>query len=87
MAARAAIRDAGRALGLPYALCDQVAKAIPMFTNFEQALEGSTDLSKLYKSDPQVKQLVDTARKLEGVCRHASTHAAGVVITDEPRTE
>ncbi len=87
MAARAAVRDAGRALGFPYNFCDQVAKAIPMFTNFEEALEEATDLRQMYEEDPQVKRLVDTARKLEGVCRHASKHAAGVVITEEPLTD
>jgi len=86
MAARAAIRDAGRALGFPYSLCDQVAKTIPMFTNFEEALQVSPDLKQMYASDPQVKRLVDTAKKLEGVCRHASTHAAGVVVTEDPLT-
>lgn len=87
MAARAAVRDAGRALGFPYAFCDTVAKAIPMFTNFEQALSQTGELKQLYDSDPQAKKLIDTARKLEGVCRHASTHAAAVVITDAPLTE
>ncbi|PIT97982.1 MAG: DNA polymerase III subunit alpha [Candidatus Andersenbacteria bacterium CG10_big_fil_rev_8_21_14_0_10_54_11] len=86
MAARAAVRDAGRALGLPYSFCDTVAKAIPMLTSFAQALE-SGELKELYDADPQVRRLVDTARRLEGVCRHASVHAAGVVITDEPLTE
>lgn len=86
MAARAAVRDAGRALGLPYAFCDQVAKAIPMFMTFEEALKGAPELREMYEQDPQVKRLIDTARKLEGVCRHASTHAAGVVITEEPLT-
>jgi len=87
MAARAAVRDAGRALGFPYAFCDSIAKAIPMFTNFEQALQQSAELKDMYNNDPQAKQLIDTAKKLEGVCRHASTHAAAVVITDEPLTE
>lgn len=87
MAARAAVRDAGRALGFPYSFCDRIAKAIPPFLNFEQALEQSIELREMYDDDPQAKRLIDTARKLEGVCRHASTHAAGVVITDEPLTE
>ena len=87
MAARAAVRDTGRALGFPYAFCDQVAKVIPMFTNFEEALTPNSELKEMYDSDPQVKRLVDTARKLEGVCRHASTHAAGVVITEKPLTD
>lgn len=87
MAARAAVRDAGRALGLPYSFCDTVAKAIPMFTKFDEALLPGTELREMYDADPQVKRLVDTAKKLEGVCRHASTHAAGVVITEEPLIE
>ncbi len=87
MAARAAVRDAGRALGYPYTFCDGIAKAIPPFTNFEQALQQSPELKQMYDGDPQAKKLIDTARKLEGVCRHASTHAAAVVITDEPLTE
>ncbi|MEX1111902.1 MAG: DNA polymerase III subunit alpha [Candidatus Andersenbacteria bacterium] len=87
MAARAAVRDAGRALDFPYSFCDQIAKAIPPFTNFEQALSQSSELKQMYDSDPQAKKLIDTAKKLEGVCRHASTHAAAVVITDEPLTE
>lgn len=87
MAARAAVRDVGRALGFPYAFCDRVAKAIPPFTNFEEALNTSKDLKELYDGDPQVQKLIDTAKKLEGVCRHASTHAAGVIITEKPLTE
>ncbi len=87
MAARAAIRDAGRALAYPYSFCDRLAKAIPAFTNFEQALVHGSELRTMYDGDPQAKKLIDTAKKLEGVCRHASTHAAGVVITDEPITE
>lgn len=87
MAARAAVRDAGRALDFPYSFCDTVAKAIPQFTNFEEALSQEGELKQMYASDPQAKKLIDNARKLEGVCRHASTHAAAVVITDEPLTE
>lgn len=87
MAARAAIRDAGRALGFPYTFCDTIAKAIPPFTNFEQALSQDGELREIYGNDPQAKKLIDTAKKLEGVCRHASTHAAAVVITDLPLTE
>ncbi|MFH1353709.1 MAG: DNA polymerase III subunit alpha [bacterium] len=84
MAARAAVRDAGRALGFPYVFCDRVAKSVPPFLTFEQALDQSGELREMYDEDPQAKRLIDTARKLEGVCRHASTHAAGVVITEEP---
>lgn len=87
MAARAAIRDAGRALGLPYTFCDHIAKAIPPFMNFKEALTQSAELREIYGHDPQAKKLIDTAKRLEGVARHASTHAAGVVITDEPLTE
>ncbi len=84
MAARAAIRDTGRAMGYSYQLCDQVAKAIPFGLTLERALQESIELRQLYDSDEQVKILVDTAKKLEGVARHASTHAAGVVITKDP---
>ncbi len=87
MAARAAVRDAGRALGFPYTFCDTIAKAIPPFTTFEQALSQGGELKDMYDNDPQAKKLIDTAKKLEGVCRHASTHAAAVVITDLPLTE
>lgn len=87
MAARAAVRDAGRALGFPYTFCDTISKAIPPFTNFEQALSQAGELKDMYDNDPQAKKLIDTAKKLEGVCRHASTHAAAVVITDLPLTD
>jgi DNA polymerase-3 subunit alpha len=87
MAARAAVRDAGRGLGFPYTFCDTIAKAIPPFTDFEHALSQQGELKDLYDGDLQAKTLIDTARKLEGVCRHASTHAAAVVITDKPLTD
>lgn len=87
MAARAAVRDAGRALGYPYAFCDTVAKLIPPFTDFAEALKQGTELRAMYDADPQAKRLLDMAKKLEGVVRHASTHAAGVVIGDAPLTE
>lgn len=87
MAARAAVRDAGRALGFPYSFCDRIAKAIPPFANFDTALATSAELKEMYRGDPQAQRLIDTARKLEGVCRHASTHAAGVVITEQPLTQ
>ncbi len=83
MAARAAIRDTGRAMGYAYPLCDQVAKTIPFGLTLEQALNESIELKQLYENDEQVKKLIDTAKKLEGVARHASTHAAGVVITKD----
>jgi DNA polymerase-3 subunit alpha len=87
MAARAAIRDTGRALGYSYALCDQVAKLIPMFTTMKEALEEAVDFKKLYESDPDAHKLIDVAKNLEGLARHASMHACGVVITKDPVTE
>ena len=89
MAARNAIRDVGRVMGLPYQSVDTVAKLVPMELKMtlKRALEVSSELKKLYDTDPQVKELVDTAIKVEGMPRHASTHAAGVVITPEPADE
>ena len=86
MAARNAIRDVGRVMGLPYQSVDTVAKLVPMELKMtlKRALEISTELKKLYDADPQVKELIDTAAKVEGMPRHASTHAAGVGITPEP---
>lgn len=86
MASRAAIRDAGRALGLPYDFCDRVAKLIPMFTTINETLDDIPEFKQLYDNDPDAKQLIDAARHLEGVARHASVHACGVVITKEPVT-
>ena len=87
MAARAAIRDAGRALGLPYEFCDKTAKLIPMFSSIEDALEEVKEFKDLYASGPDAKKLIDSAKRLEGVARHASMHACGVVITKDPVTE
>lgn len=87
MAARAAIRDAGRALGLPYDFCDKTAKLIPMFSTIEKALEETREFKALYDSGPDAKKLIDSAKRLEGVARHASMHACGVVITREPVSE
>lgn len=83
MLARGAVRDVGRAMGLPYPLVDQVAKLIPMelHITIEKALESGTELRQLCQNDPQVDELIRTAQKVEGFPRHASTHAAGVVIT------
>src|SRR3990167_9518206 len=88
MAARAAIRDAGRALGMPYSFCDRLAKMIPFAVGmtFAKALEISDELKQVMDTDPQARQLIQTAQKLEGVARHASTHACGVVITKNPIT-
>ena len=89
MAARAAIRDVGRALDISYAVCDRVAKLIPQALNMtiDRAMKGSAELRELYGNDPQIKELIDTAVRLEGMPRHASTHAAGVVISDKPIAE
>ena len=89
MAARGAIRDVGRAMAVPYAVTDIVAKMVPMELNMtlDRALELSSDLKNRYDTDPQVHALLDMARKIEGMPRHTSTHAAGVVITDRPVSE
>ncbi|MEK7134902.1 MAG: DNA polymerase III subunit alpha, partial [Patescibacteria group bacterium] len=94
MAARAAIRDAGRALGFGYGFCDRIAKIIPfnptqgMKTGWlEKSLENIAELKQAVDTDPQARQLIQTAKKLEGVARHASTHACGVVITKNPITD
>lgn len=89
MKARAAIRDVARVMGLPYAVSDKVAKMVPFDfkITLDKALEISVDLKELADEDPQVKKLIDTARRVEGMPRHASTHAAGVVITAKPVDE
>ena len=87
MAARAAIRDAGRALGFPYDFCDKTAKLIPMFSSIADALENVKEFKDFYASSADAKKLIDSAKRLEGVVRHASMHACGVVITREPVTE
>lgn len=86
MAARAAVRDVGRAMDIPYSVCDKTAKLIPQSIGMtlERALAGSKDLRAQYEGDTQIKELIDMAMKLEGMPRHASTHAAGVVISDRP---
>jgi DNA polymerase-3 subunit alpha len=94
MAARAAIRDTGRALGMPYGFCDQLAKLIPFNPTqgmkvgwLKKSLETIQELKDGYARDPEVKRLIDAAIKLEGVARHASTHACGVVISPQPLQE
>jgi len=87
MAARAVVRDAGRSLGFPYSFCDRVAKLIPFGMTLEQALKASQELSQAYENEADVARLVDSGRKLEGVARHISTHACGVVISKEPLTK
>ncbi|MBE6552501.1 MAG: DNA polymerase III subunit alpha [Ruminococcaceae bacterium] len=89
MAARAVVRDVGRVLGLPYAQVDEAAKLIGRDFNItlERALKENAKFKALYDSSPDIKRMVDIAKDLEGMPRHASIHAAGVVITEEPVME
>lgn len=92
MEARGSVRDVGRALGMPYAGPDRISKMIPPgwqghAMTIESALEQSPDLKRAYMTEPETKRLLDLSKKLEGVARHASVHAAGVVIADKPLTE
>ena len=94
MAARAAIRDAGRAMGYTYGFCDQIAKLIPFNPTqgmkegwLDECLKKVTELKALYETNAEAKKLIDTARHLEGVARHASVHACGTVIAKEPLME
>ncbi|MGA3196439.1 MAG: DNA polymerase III subunit alpha [Terriglobales bacterium] len=89
MAAKAAIKDVGRAMDMPYADVDRIAKMIPTTLNIklDDALKESVALQDAYEKDPQVKQLLDTARKLEGMVRNSGVHAAGVVISPRPLIE
>ena len=89
MAAKAAIRDVGRALDIPYGEVDRIAKLIPNAPNttIESTLEKEVQLREAYEKDIKIKELIDTAIRLEGLCRHASTHAAGVVISPAPLTD
>ncbi len=89
MAARGAIRDIGRVLDMPYGSVDKIAKLIPTAPGItiEKALKMSVELKNTYDSDPQIQELIDLAMKVEGMPRNASTHAAGVVITDKPVVE
>jgi len=87
MAARAVVRDVGRALGYSYNYCDQLAKTIPFGFSLDEALKKTMEFKEIYQSDEQARRLIDLAKKLEGVARHASTHACGVVISKTPLTE
>lgn len=89
MKARAAVRDTGRAMALPYGLCDRVAKLIPGELNMTiaGAMKVSKELTELYDTDSRVHKLLDMAQRLEGMPRHATTHAAGVVIASAPVSE
>jgi DNA polymerase-3 subunit alpha len=87
MESKAAIRDVGRVMGMSYGEVDRISKLIPSTvpsTSLTRALELVPDLRKLHESDPQIAKLIDTARRLEGVTRNAGTHAAGVIITEQP---
>ncbi|MCL2086619.1 MAG: DNA polymerase III subunit alpha [Oscillospiraceae bacterium] len=85
--AKSAIRDAARTLKESPENTDRLAKLIPHFSSLETALKERAELKRLYDTQPQVKKIIDTALKIEGMPRHASTHAAGVVITREPLTD
>ncbi len=89
MAARAVVRDVGRVLGMTYADVDRIAKMIPaeLKMTLEKALKQAPELRQLADADPQVAELIEIAQVLEGLTRHASTHAAGVVITPSPLTD
>ncbi len=92
MEARAAVRDTGRVLGMSYSDCDRLSKMIPVgpqgfHISIDKALELSLDLKQAYDTEPETKRLLELAKKLEGVARHASVHAAGVVIGDKPLWE
>jgi len=89
MAARGIIRDVGRVLEFPYAEVDRIAKLVPatIGITLRDALQQEPELARLYESDSRLRQLFDIARKLEGLARHASIHAAGVVISDRPLVE
>ena len=89
MSARAVVRDVGRVLGYPYQEVDAISKSIPFELNMtlERALTISPELKKNYAESDRVRKLIDMSRSLEGMPRHASTHAAGVLITDKPVTE
>jgi DNA polymerase-3 subunit alpha len=89
LGARAAIRDVGRALGLNYGTVDQVARLIPPRPNIrlDEAMQEIKELQDMYGADEMIRQLIDTAKRLEGISRHSSTHAAGVVISRNPLTQ
>jgi len=89
MAAKAAIKDVGRAMDIPYADVDRIAKMVPTTLNItlDEAIEESPQMKEAYEKDSQVQELLDTARKLEGLVRNSGVHAAGVVISPKPLTE
>lgn len=88
MAARGVVRDVGRVQRVPLAEVDRIAKMIPFSADItiEQALESNKELKEIYEKDARIKNLLDTGKKLQGLARHASVHAAGVVISQDPLT-
>ncbi len=92
MKARAAMRDVGRALGIPYGKCDRLAKMVPIGKQgfdmtIDTAIEMNPELKAVYQTDPETKQIIDIVKRIEGSCRHASIHAAGIVITPTELTD
>ena len=88
MGAKAALRDVGRALGMGYGDVDRIAKMVPLKARtLEDALRVSPELKTAYEQEPTVTKLINDAQGLEGIVHHVSTHAAGVLIADEPLTE
>ncbi|MDY6912187.1 MAG: DNA polymerase III subunit alpha, partial [Chloroflexota bacterium] len=88
LGARAALRDTGRALGMPYGQVDSIARLVPTYSSTLPAtLKEVPEFESIYRSDKEMRKLVDTAMRLEGVARHASTHAAGVVISNTPLSD
>ncbi|EGY27661.1 DNA polymerase III, alpha subunit [Desulfovibrio sp. A2] len=89
MKAKAVVRDVGRALGMTFPETDRIAKLVPedLKMTVKKAIDAEPDLAALYKTDPQIRKLLDVSMRLEGLSRHASTHAAGVVVSDKPMRE
>lgn len=87
MMARAAVRDTGRALGLPYGFCDQIAKLVPFNIPLKQSIKAVAELKEMFEKNADAKKLLESAIKLEGTVRHASVHACGIVISSYPLTE
>jgi len=87
MLARAALRDTGRVMGIPYSEVDRIAKLIPVGNTLTEALHNVNELKQLYDRDPQIHKLLDLSKRLEGVARHSSTHAAAVVVSKRPLVE
>jgi DNA polymerase-3 subunit alpha len=89
MATKAALKDVGRAMDIPYADVDRIVKMVPTVLNIsiDQAIKDSPQLQQVYENDAQIRTMIDTAKKLEGLVRNAGVHAAGVVISPKPLTE